>query len=78
MALAGSTGTIRRRMRGTPAAGKCRAKTGTLNGVSALAGYCPARDGGDVAFAVLMQRVGIFTAHGAQDRIAAAIARWDG
>ncbi len=78
LALAGSTGTIRRRMRGTPAAGKCRAKTGTLNGVSALAGYCPARDGGDVAFAVLMQRVGIFTAHGAQDRIAAAIARWDG
>lgn len=78
MPLAASTGTIRRRMRGTPAAGNCRAKTGTLNGVSALAGYCRARDGGDVAFAVLLQRVGIFTAHGVQDRIAAAIARWDG
>lgn len=78
MALAGSTGTIQRRMRGTAAAGNCRAKTGTLNGVSALAGYCEARDGGDVAFAILMSRVGLFTAHGAQDRMAAAIARWDG
>jgi D-alanyl-D-alanine carboxypeptidase/D-alanyl-D-alanine-endopeptidase (penicillin-binding protein 4) len=78
LALAGSTGTIRRRMRGTAAGGNCRAKTGTLNGVSALAGYCRARDGGDVAFAVLLQRVGIFTAHGVQDRIAASIARYDG
>lgn len=76
--VAGQTGTIRRRMRGTPAAGNCRAKTGTLNGVSALAGYCRARDGGDVAFAILMSRVGIFTAHGAQNRMAAAIARYDG
>ncbi|MBJ7332738.1 MAG: D-alanyl-D-alanine carboxypeptidase/D-alanyl-D-alanine-endopeptidase [Solirubrobacteraceae bacterium] len=78
LALAGSTGTIQRRMRGTAAGGNCRAKTGTLNGVSALAGYCKARDGGDVAFSILMSRVGIFTAHGAQDRMAAAIARWDG
>lgn len=78
LALAGSSGTIRRRMRGTAAAGNCRAKTGTLNGVSALAGYCRARDGGDIAFAILMSRVGLFTAHGVQDRIAAAIARYDG
>lgn len=78
LARAGRTGTLKRRMRGTPASGKCRAKTGTLNGVSALAGYCPARDGGDVAFAILMSRVGIFTAHGVQDRMAAAITRWDG
>lgn len=78
LAVAGRTGTIRKRMRGTAAAGNCRAKTGTLNGVSALAGYCRARDGGDVAFAILMSRVGLFTAHGAQDRIAAAIARYDG
>lgn len=78
LAVAGRTGTIKRRMRGTAASGKCRAKTGTLNGVSALAGYCPARDGDDVAFAILLGRVGIFTAHGVQDRMAAAIARWDG
>lgn len=78
LAIAGRTGTIRRRMRGTPAAGNCRAKTGTLSGVSALAGYCRARDGGDVAFAILMSRVGTVTARGAQDRMAAAIARYDG
>jgi D-alanyl-D-alanine carboxypeptidase/D-alanyl-D-alanine-endopeptidase (penicillin-binding protein 4) len=76
--VAGRSGTIRRRMRGTRAAGNCRGKTGTLNGVSALAGYCRARDGGDVAFAILMSRVGIFTAHRAQDRMAAAIAAYDG
>ena len=38
LAVAGRTGTIRRRMRGTAAAGRCRVKTGTLIDVSALAG----------------------------------------
>lgn len=78
LAVAGRSGTVQRRMRGTAAAGNCRAKTGTLNGVSALAGYCKDRSGGEVAFAILMSRVGLFTAHGAQDRMAAAIARYDG
>lgn len=78
LAVAGQSGTIQRRMRGTAAAGNCRAKTGTLNGVSALAGYCKDLSGGQVAFAILMSRVGLFTAHGAQDRMAAAIARYSG
>nr|MBA3327557.1 D-alanyl-D-alanine carboxypeptidase/D-alanyl-D-alanine-endopeptidase [Solirubrobacterales bacterium] len=77
LATAGRTGTLRRRMRATPASGRCRGKTGTLRGVSALAGYCRTRGGRDVAFAILMNAVNPFGARGVQDRMAAAIARLD-
>jgi serine-type D-Ala-D-Ala carboxypeptidase/endopeptidase (penicillin-binding protein 4) len=76
--VAGVNGTLQRRMRGTAAAGACRAKTGTLRYTSNLAGYCTTGDGGVVAFALLMNGVNVGAAHGIQDRIAAAIARWDG
>jgi len=60
LAVAGTSGTLARRMRGTPAARRCHAKTGTLNGVSALSGYC-FRGGNDaehgVIFSVLMNKV---------------------
>jgi D-alanyl-D-alanine carboxypeptidase/D-alanyl-D-alanine-endopeptidase (penicillin-binding protein 4) len=74
--LAGVTGTLKKRMRGTAAAGRCRAKTGTLIGVSALAGYCRAKSGHLIAFAVLMNRVNLWTARRAQDRIAATLAAY--
>ena len=38
--VAGRTGTLVHRMRGTAAQDRCQAKTGTLHDVSALAGYC--------------------------------------
>ncbi|HEX7298985.1 MAG TPA: D-alanyl-D-alanine carboxypeptidase/D-alanyl-D-alanine-endopeptidase [Solirubrobacteraceae bacterium] len=76
--VAGRTGTISKRMRGTPAQDRCRAKTGTLIGVSALAGVCHAAGGHTIAFAMLMNRASVRRAHGVQDRIAAAIARYDG
>jgi D-alanyl-D-alanine carboxypeptidase/D-alanyl-D-alanine-endopeptidase (penicillin-binding protein 4) len=78
LAVAGRTGTIRRRMRGTPAQDRCRAKTGTLIGVSALAGLCDSAGGHTIAFAMLMNRTSVARAHGVQDRVAAAIARYDG
>ncbi|MEA2139897.1 MAG: hypothetical protein QOG56_3047 [Solirubrobacteraceae bacterium] len=78
LALAGVTGTVKDRMRATAAYRRCRVKTGTLRGVSALAGYCQTRDARKVGFALLMNRVTSFTgARAIQDRIAAAIARLD-
>ena len=78
LAVAGRTGTIRKRMRGTPAQDRCKAKTGTLIGVSSLAGVCTAVGGHTIAFAMLMNRAGISRAHSVQDRITTAIARYDG
>jgi serine-type D-Ala-D-Ala carboxypeptidase/endopeptidase (penicillin-binding protein 4) len=73
--IAGREGTVADRMRGTAAQDKCATKTGTLDGVSALSGYCNAH-GHTVAFSVLNNSVDIGAAHSAQDRIAAAIARY--
>ncbi len=53
--LAGKDGTLIRRMKGTPAEGKVRAKTGTMKGVSALAGYTVTSDGEPLAFCMIMQ-----------------------
>jgi serine-type D-Ala-D-Ala carboxypeptidase/endopeptidase (penicillin-binding protein 4) len=78
LAVAGRTGTIRKRMRGTAAQDRCKAKTGTLIGVSSLAGVCATAGGHTIAFAMLMNRATVGRAHGVQDRIAAAIARYDG
>lgn len=75
--VAGRSGTLRRRMRGTPAERSCRAKTGTLNGVSTLAGICVTDAGDDVAFAFLLNGVNTTSAKRIEDRMAAAIARVD-
>lgn len=78
LAVAGRTGTVRRRMRGTAASGRCAVKTGTLRGVSALAGVCTTTAGGDVAFAWLMNGVYVPGARRIQDRMTAALARYEG
>jgi D-alanyl-D-alanine carboxypeptidase/D-alanyl-D-alanine-endopeptidase (penicillin-binding protein 4) len=75
LAVAGRTGTLRRRMRGTPAASRCRGKTGTLRGVSALVGVCRTRGGRDVAFAFLSNGVNPSSAKRVEDRMVAAVAR---
>jgi len=77
LAIAGSEGTVASRMEGTAAAGRCRAKTGTLTGVSALSGYCFNRSGRVMAFSILMNGVrNLSAAHRGQDRIAAAVASY--
>ena len=76
--VAGRTGTLYDRMRSTSARDNCRAKTGTLSNVSALAGYCETRGGGRVAFAFLMNYVWPSGARPLQDRMTAALARYSG
>jgi serine-type D-Ala-D-Ala carboxypeptidase/endopeptidase (penicillin-binding protein 4) len=68
--LAGRTGTLADRMGDTPAAGNCEAKTGTLTGVSNLAGVCDGR----YAFAFLMNQIGNAKAHSLQDSMTATLA----
>jgi serine-type D-Ala-D-Ala carboxypeptidase/endopeptidase (penicillin-binding protein 4) len=75
LAVAGQSGTLSDRMRGTAAQGRCRAKTGTISGVSNLAGYCTSRSGARTAFAFLMSG-SVWSAHPLQNKMAAALARY--
>jgi D-alanyl-D-alanine carboxypeptidase/D-alanyl-D-alanine-endopeptidase (penicillin-binding protein 4) len=76
LAVAGRTGTLADRMRGTAAQDRCRAKTGTLTAVSVLSGYCIAPGGREIAFSILMNKVDIHRAHVHQDKMAALIAQY--
>ena len=78
LAVAGRSGTLVNRLRGTAAQDRCHGKTGTLIGVSALSGICQAIGGHTIAFSLLMNRALILPAHRVQDRIATAIARYTG
>ncbi len=79
LAVAGRSGTLAHRMRGSAAANNCHAKTGTLNGVSALSGYCFRGSVVDaehaVVFSILMSG-DVGRAHRVQDRMAALMARY--
>ena len=74
LAIAGRDGTLAPRMRSGPARNRCRGKTGTISGVSALSGYCRALSGETYAFSILMNGVGATGARALQDRMAQAIA----
>jgi D-alanyl-D-alanine carboxypeptidase/D-alanyl-D-alanine-endopeptidase (penicillin-binding protein 4) len=76
--VAARSGTLRHRMRGTAAAGRCAAKTGTLIGVSALSGYCTSTGGVRIAFSFIENRVCNYCAKKVEDRMVSAIARLDG
>lgn len=55
--IAGVDGTLEKRMKGTPAQDNVHAKTGTLSGISSLAGYCQAPNGHQLCFAIINQGV---------------------
>jgi serine-type D-Ala-D-Ala carboxypeptidase/endopeptidase (penicillin-binding protein 4) len=78
LAVAGRTGTLMDEMRGTVAQGVCRGKTGTLQAVSNLVGYCTARDSHTLAFAFLMGKINPYSAHPIQNKMAEALAAYNG
>jgi serine-type D-Ala-D-Ala carboxypeptidase/endopeptidase (penicillin-binding protein 4) len=79
LAVANRTGTLAPpRFAGNPAAGRLRAKTGSLDGVSALSGYVDARDG-TLAFSFILNDLparDLRTGPRAWERLGAALAAW--
>ena len=68
--IAGVDGTLKKRMINTPAQGNVRAKTGTLTGITSLAGYCTAPDGHQLCFAIINQGIlGNTPGRAFQDRV---------
>ena len=74
--IAGVDGTIATRMRGTPAEGNARAKTGYIANVRALSGYVTAADGRMLIFSVLCNNwtVPVWLVERVQDAITARLA----
>lgn len=76
MPIAGIDGTLDDRMRRGHAHGNVHAKTGTVTGVSALAGYCTAANGHKLCFSII--NMGIrrsATGRRFQDRVCEALCR---
>ena len=72
--VAGSTGTLFRRLGGTGTAGRVRAKTGSLTGASSFSGWAAAGRGRQVAFSLIVNGIGSEAeGHMLQDRLAAAL-----
>lgn len=67
--IAGKDGTLRRRMRNTPAEGNVRAKTGTLRWASSLSGYVTSAAGERLAFSCMLNRYVATPEHEARDQL---------
>ena len=75
--VAARTGTLGRRFVGTPAAGRLRAKTGSLEGVVSLSGIVDEQGGAPLAFSMLVNDVSRDAVGRAlEDRVGVALARW--
>jgi D-alanyl-D-alanine carboxypeptidase/D-alanyl-D-alanine-endopeptidase (penicillin-binding protein 4) len=75
--VAGKTGTLRRRMKDTPAEGAVTAKTGTLTGASALTGEIRTHSGDTLLFSLLMNQhiASASDVRAVQDRFCIRLAR---
>lgn len=74
LSVNGIDGTLKFRKLKAGLDGMMRGKTGSLNGISSLAGYIPSADGRTIAFAILMNNFG-GGSHQTQDRL---VLKWSG
>ena len=74
--VVGVSGTVQGIAAHTAAQGRCIAKTGTLNYVTNLAGYCTTAAHHLLAFALMIDGPGNWTAYQLLDRMVPAIARY--
>ena len=75
--MAGRSGTLSLRLAGTPLEGRLRAKTGSINGVTGLAGYLDGRRGLSFAF-VANGNFSDSAGRVLQDRLVALLAGYPG
>jgi D-alanyl-D-alanine carboxypeptidase/D-alanyl-D-alanine-endopeptidase (penicillin-binding protein 4) len=71
-------GTLQHRMTRTAARGRCRAKTGTLIGVSALSGYCFDTSGHTIVFSLIENGVCAVCVKRLEDQMVPMLARYEG
>jgi D-alanyl-D-alanine carboxypeptidase/D-alanyl-D-alanine-endopeptidase (penicillin-binding protein 4) len=77
--IAGVDGTLRKRFKGTVAAGNIRAKTGSLEGVNTLSGYVTTAAKEKLAFSLMLNNYPDETAaRAALDAVAVQLAEFDG
>lgn len=79
--VAGTDGTLRRRLKATPAEGNVRAKTGTLRWANALSGYVTTAAGERLVFSAILNRAVTPSGQSARDdvdAIAELLARFQG
>lgn len=78
MPIAGIDGTLKDRMKGTPAEGNVRAKTGSISAARSLSGYVTTADGERLIFSILSNNwtTPSSAVTGVADQIAAALATY--
>ena len=77
--VAGRTGTLATRFRGSPVVDRLQAKTGSLDGVTALSGYLDGTRGGDLVFSFIANGLPVPTdrlGQGLHERLGAVLATY--
>ncbi|MBM7646404.1 PBP4 family serine-type D-alanyl-D-alanine carboxypeptidase [Scopulibacillus daqui] len=75
--VAGVDGTLKKRLKDTPAEGNIKAKTGSMNGVNSLVGFVKSKNGERLAFSIMTG--GVYKskyAQALQDKMAVAMAKY--